>query len=69
MDEIRTAEDAVFVKSEEVDESTLKVRGYDFNAGINYEKLFDSYLTTGFQASHLALAIEVGGSIFKVVLV
>lgn len=35
------------------------IKGYDFNKGVNYEKLLDSYLTTGFQATNLAKAIEV----------
>jgi len=48
----------VFVRSEEVGDSTPHVRGYDFNLGINYERMFDCYLTTGFQATNLALAIE-----------
>jgi len=56
MEEVRKA---VLVRSEEVDDSTLQVRGYDFNLGIDYEKMFDSYLSTGFQATHLAHAIEV----------
>lgn len=34
------------------------VTGYDFNGGIDYEKLLASYLTTGFQATNFALAVE-----------
>ena len=36
-----------------------EVHGYDFNKGVHYDKLLDSYLTTGFQATHLAKAIEI----------
>ncbi|MBS3144054.1 deoxyhypusine synthase [Candidatus Woesearchaeota archaeon] len=36
-----------------------EVHGYDFNKGVNYDKLLESYLTTGFQATHLAKAIEL----------
>ncbi len=36
-----------------------EVHGYDFNKGVNYDKLLDSYLTTGFQATHLAKAINM----------
>lgn len=35
-----------------------KVKGYDFNEGINYEKMFATYRHTGFQATNLGLAIE-----------
>lgn len=37
----------------------LHIKGYDFNTGVNYDKIIDSYLTTGFQATALARAIEV----------
>src|SRR3989344_1239940 len=35
------------------------VKGYDFNSGLNWEKLIDSFSTTGFQATHLSKAIEI----------
>ncbi|VEL27540.1 unnamed protein product [Protopolystoma xenopodis] len=35
------------------------VRGYDFNRGIHLDDLLASYLTTGFQATELARAIDV----------
>ncbi len=37
----------------------LQIKGYDFNSGLNFEKLIDSFLTTGFQATNLAKAIEI----------
>ncbi len=37
----------------------LEVHGYDFNKGVNYDNLLEGYLTTGFQATHLAKAIEM----------
>jgi len=43
----------------------LDVKGYDFNKGIDYEKLLDSYLTTGFQATHFAKAIEIVDKMIK----
>lgn len=52
------AEEAVFRKSEALPEGSLQIKGYDFNDGINYEALLDSYLATGFQASNLAMAIQ-----------
>jgi len=35
------------------------VKGYDFNEGINYEKIIDSYATTGAGATNVAKAIEI----------
>lgn len=57
--DISLAQNAVFKKSEGVSEGTPVVCGYDFNKGINYEQIFLSYLTTGFQATHLAVSINV----------
>ncbi|HRZ86015.1 MAG TPA: deoxyhypusine synthase [Candidatus Paceibacterota bacterium] len=37
----------------------ISIKGYDFNKGVNYENLIDSYSTTGFQATNLAKAIEI----------
>lgn len=50
------ATDAVLVESVPVDSAT--VQGYDFNKGVDYAKLLDSYLLSGFQAMNLGLAIE-----------
>ena len=44
-------------KSEEVE--GIVVEGYDFNLGVNYDKILDSFATTGIQASNLAKAIEI----------
>jgi len=53
------SEQAVFVKSQLPDGFDRKeVHGYDFNKGIDYDKIIDSYLTTGFQATHLGKAIS-----------
>jgi deoxyhypusine synthase len=35
------------------------IAGYDFDKGIDWDKLLDSYATTGFQASHLSQAIDI----------
>src|SRR3990167_4308166 len=44
-------------KSEEAKGKAIK--GYDFNGGINYGNVIESFGSTGFQASHLAKAIEI----------
>jgi deoxyhypusine synthase len=49
----------VFKESENLDGKCLKIQGYDFNRGVDYHQLLKSMLTTGFQASNLADAIEV----------
>lgn len=56
---VSSAQEAVFQKSKALPEGSLHIKGYDFNDGINYDNLFDSYLTTGFQASNMAMAIQV----------
>src|SRR3989338_6957970 len=38
---------------------SFKIKGYDFNQGIDYDKIIDSYFTTGFQATHLVEAIKI----------
>lgn len=37
----------------------IPVQGYDFNEGVNYERLVDSFATTGFQATALSDAVAV----------
>ncbi|KAM7539649.1 hypothetical protein Aperf_G00000027318 [Anoplocephala perfoliata] len=37
----------------------IKVRGYDFNQGVDYETLLTSYASIGFQATHFARAVDV----------
>jgi len=50
------AADAVLVQSETLTSPT--VEGYDFNKGINYDAILNSYARTGFQATNMAKAIE-----------
>lgn len=52
-----TARKNIFVKSDEV--NGINVKGYDFNDGVNYEKIFFHLASTGFQATNLARAIEI----------
>ncbi|KFM59969.1 putative deoxyhypusine synthase, partial [Stegodyphus mimosarum] len=51
------ARDAVLKKSSLPKEKQF-VKGYDFNDGIDYNAIFESYKTSGFQATNLGLAIE-----------
>lgn len=52
------ASEAVLVASEDLSESHESVVGYDFNNGVDYEKIMGSYLQMGFQGTNLGLAIE-----------
>ena len=52
-----TARKNILKKSEEV--SGLKIEGYDFNEGIDYSRIIDSFSATGFQATNLAKSIEI----------
>lgn len=52
------AKEAVLVKSQKLPQQTPAVSGYNWEDGVNYQKLFDSYLTSGFQATNLGLAVK-----------
>ena len=43
----------------------ISVKGYDFNQGVNWEKLIESYKSTGFQATHLSRAIDITNEMIK----
>ena len=47
----------IFFDSDEPNGPTIK--GYDFDNGIDYDKIIDSFATTGAQASHLSEAIRI----------
>jgi deoxyhypusine synthase len=49
--------DAIFKESEEV--SGVSVQGYDFNSGVDFAKILDSYASTGAQATNFAKAVEI----------
>ncbi|EQC34491.1 deoxyhypusine synthase [Saprolegnia diclina VS20] len=53
------AQAAVLVKSERLDNGDYsQVKGYDFNQGVDYAKLMESYRYMGFQATNLGKAVE-----------
>lgn len=56
-DKIKMAEEAILKKSTEVEGKSVK--GYDFSKGLSWNKIIDSFETTGFQATHLSKAIEI----------
>lgn len=52
------SKEAVLVQSEPLPKETPTVQGYDFNNGINYHKLFQTYRYSGFQATSFGCAVE-----------
>ena len=52
------AAEAVLVQSVEMPADSVKVKGYDFNQGVDYHKILQSYLTSGFQATNFGLVVE-----------
>ncbi|MDO8508844.1 MAG: deoxyhypusine synthase [Nanoarchaeota archaeon] len=59
----KTARKNLLRESEEVD--GIPIKGYDFNEGVDYEKIVDNFSSMGFQASHLHNAIEIVNSMIK----
>jgi deoxyhypusine synthase len=43
----------------------VTVKGYDFNDGVDFSKLIDSFGSTGFQATHLNKAIAITNEMIK----
>ncbi|XP_043940660.1 deoxyhypusine synthase [Protopterus annectens] len=57
--------EAVLRHSESVPEDTPQVRGYDFNHGVDYHALLQSYTTTGFQATAFGQAVKEVNSMIE----
>ena len=57
MDKEKIARENVFHKSEEI--QGTRIKGYDFNKGVDYSKIVQSFESSGFQATHLSKAIEI----------
>lgn len=51
------AKDAVLVTSSKLPDDTPTVQGYDWNNGIDYDRLLDTYVNTGFQATNFGKAV------------
>ncbi|RLN98098.1 hypothetical protein BBJ28_00005917 [Nothophytophthora sp. Chile5] len=54
----QVAQDAVLVRSEDLEGKSAHVRGYDFNNGVDYEAIMKAYVTMGYQGTNLGEAIE-----------
>ncbi|XP_068434376.1 deoxyhypusine synthase [Clinocottus analis] len=55
---LSSAMEAVLKPSCELPEDMPKIKGYDFNQGVDLQAVLNSYITMGFQASSLGLAIQ-----------
>jgi deoxyhypusine synthase len=53
----KIARENILRESEEAE--GLSIKGYDFNEGVNYEKLLDNYGSLGLQASNLHKAMDI----------
>lgn len=56
--EPQSAKDAVLLKSKKLPDGTPMVKGYDWNNGIDYDNLLNSYKACGFQATNFGKAID-----------
>lgn len=52
------SKEAVLQESADMPEGTPVVKGYDWNQGINYEELFNTYIHSGFQATNFGKAVN-----------
>lgn len=62
---LKKMNDAVNMVSLPAPDDAVEIRGYDFNNGINYEAMFKSFISTGFQATALAQAIDTINAMIK----
>jgi deoxyhypusine synthase len=54
-----TVVNAVFKKSDPMPTETEIAKGYNFDAGLDYEALMHSYSRIGYQASHFGQAVDI----------
>ncbi|CAF1235645.1 unnamed protein product [Didymodactylos carnosus] len=60
------AKSSIFKKSDQTFvKNRPQVAGYDFNLGVNYEKILDTFLKQGFQATNFGHAIEIINEMIK----
>ncbi|XP_024215528.1 probable deoxyhypusine synthase isoform X2 [Halyomorpha halys] len=52
------AKEAVLVGSSPLPKDTVVVQGYEWNKGLDYSRLLQTYITSGFQSTSFGLAVE-----------
>lgn len=55
---VENARNAAYIQSASVSFLKQKVVGYDWNQGVDYNKILKTYLNTGFQATNFGLAVQ-----------
>lgn len=55
---LKKAKESVLKKSENLEFKDI-IKGYDFNEGVDYSKIFESYKVMGFQGSALGKSIDI----------
>lgn len=64
MDKEKIARKNILRESSEEPEGKV-IKGYNFDNGVDYKKLINSFSTTGFQAANLAKAIQITNKMIK----
>jgi len=54
-----SAAENIFLYSAPVSEDAVKVQGYEFNNGIDFHAMMDTFKSSGFQATNLYEAMEI----------
>ncbi|MEK6909491.1 MAG: deoxyhypusine synthase family protein, partial [Candidatus Aenigmatarchaeota archaeon] len=57
-EQLKKARDLNYLKSE-YPKDFIPVKGHDFSQALDFKELLSSYKTTGFQATHLGIAIDL----------
>ncbi|EDQ91038.1 uncharacterized protein MONBRDRAFT_15470 [Monosiga brevicollis MX1] len=57
-DATQLSQAAVLLRSAPMPEDAVKVKGYDFNQGIDHDALLESFARTGFQATSFGQAVD-----------
>jgi deoxyhypusine synthase len=61
---LKKAKNSVLKKSDEIECKEI-IKGYDFNEGVDYSKLFTGYTLMGFQATAVGKSIEIINQMIK----
>lgn len=62
-DNEKTARKNILRSAEDV--AGISIKGYDFDLGVDYKKILQSFSTTGFQASLFSKAVEITNKMIK----
>ncbi len=63
MDNEKIARKNLLRKGEDID--GIAIKGYDFNSGVDYKKIIESFGSSGFQASNLSQAVKIANEMIS----